>query len=123
MGTVETAHGPERAMNPILEAKMPAITELCRKYGVAKLEVFGSANTPEFDPERSDFDFIIDFAKADGDLLSRFVGFADALEAELGRSADFVFESKMRPRFRAFIAPQREVLYEAANDTVAAGHS
>jgi uncharacterized protein len=110
-------------MNLILESKMPAIISLCRKHGVAKLEVFGSANTPEFDPERSDFDFVIEFAKTDStgdDLLSRFVGFADELESELGRSADFVFESKMRPRFRAFIAPRREVLYEAANDTVAA---
>jgi len=108
-------------MNPILEAKKEQIADLCRKYGVAKLEVFGSANTPEFDPERSDFDFVIEFSKSgEADLLSRFVGFADDLETELGWSADFVFESKMRLRFRAFIAPQREVIYEAADDTVAA---
>ena len=107
-------------MNAILESKMSAIIELCRNYGVAKLEVFGSANTPEFDPDRSDFDFVIEFSRTGDDLLSRFIGFADDLEAELGRSVDFVFERKMRPRFRAFIAPQREVIFETADHTVAA---
>lgn len=107
-------------MNTILEEKKAAIAGLCRQYGVTKLEVFGSANTPEFDPERSDFDFVVEFSRAGGDLLSRFIGFVDDWEAELGRNVDFVFESKMRPRFLAFIASQREVIYETANDTVAA---
>ncbi len=107
-------------MNPFLDAKKPQIADLCRKHGVAKLEVFGSANTAEFDPERSDFDFVIEFSDYGEGILSRFIGFADDIEAEIGRSADFVFERRMRPRFRAFIAPQREVIFEAADDTVAA---
>ena len=107
-------------MNPIIEEQLPTIIDLCHKYGVAKLELFGSANTPEFDPQSSDFDFVIEFLRYDDDSLSQFIGFADSLEAALGRKVDFVFDRKMRPRFRAFIAPQREVIFEAENRTVAA---
>ena len=66
-------------MNSILDTKKYEIIELCRKFGVAKLEVFGSANTPEFDPERSDFDFILEL-ESDGDQFERFMEFTNALE-------------------------------------------
>jgi predicted nucleotidyltransferase len=106
-------------MNPILESKMPAITELCRKYGVAKLEVFGSANTPEFDPERSDFDFILELEE-DGDYFARYMEFTNALERLLERSADFVSEERLRPRFLNNIAPTREVLFASTDKIIAA---
>jgi len=107
-------------MNPILEVKLPAIIELCRQYGVAKLEIFGSASSPEFDPARSDFDFIVDFRHTDLDRLTQFVDFAESMELLLERPADFAFESAMTNRFKANIAGQRRVIYEAASDSVAA---
>jgi predicted nucleotidyltransferase len=103
-------------MNAILESKMLAITTLCRQYGVAKLESFDSANTPEFDPERSDSGCVVEFEDDGPRIADRCLGFADALEATLRREADLVFERRMKPRFRAFIAPQREVIYGAASD-------
>jgi len=47
-------------MHPIIEAKKPEIRALCRQYGVIRLDLFGSATGPEWDPERSDFDFVVD---------------------------------------------------------------
>ena len=40
---------------------LEAIRALCREYGVLRLEVFGSVCTPEFDPERSDVDFLVEY--------------------------------------------------------------
>ena len=106
-------------MNAILESKMSAITELCRKYGVAKLEVFGSANTSEFDPETSDFDFILELSD-NGDYFVRYMEFADALEQVLGHPVNLLSEERLRPRFLESIAPTREVIYASTDQTVAA---
>jgi uncharacterized protein len=106
-------------MNAILEAKKEQIDELCRKYGVAKLEVFGSANTSEFDPVTSDFDFIVKFREG-GDMFLRYMEFANSLEELLGRSADLVSEERLKPRFLESIAVTREVVFASADQTIAA---
>src|SRR5215472_5461863 len=45
----------------IVERNLPAITELCRRFGVRRLHLFGSAATGRFDPGRSDLDFLVEF--------------------------------------------------------------
>ena len=45
----------------IIEPNLPAITELCRRFGVRLLHLFGSAATGRFDPGRSDLDFHVEF--------------------------------------------------------------
>ncbi len=39
-----------------------AIGGLCRKYGVRRLLVCGSAVTEQFDDARSDIDFLVEFS-------------------------------------------------------------
>jgi uncharacterized protein len=65
------------------------LRELCRRFGVRRLEVFGSAARGDFDPARSDIDFLVEFA-AKADDLARFVDFKAALETLLGRRVDLV---------------------------------
>jgi predicted nucleotidyltransferase len=43
-------------MQPIVANKLPEVAELCRRFHVRRLELFGSAATADFDPERSDID-------------------------------------------------------------------
>jgi len=50
----------------LIASKWDAIAALCREYGVARLEVFGSVMTDEFDPERSGVDFVVRFAPTRG---------------------------------------------------------
>ena len=91
------------------------IAALCRTYGVRRLELFGSAARGDFDPETSDFDFILELDDSEGNLLGRFIGLGDALEELLGRPADFVFEEKLtNPYLRASINRNRELLYGEA---------
>lgn len=97
-------------MNPIIEAKKPEIIALCRRYGVTRLDLFGSATGPNWDSETSDFDFVIDFEDYGPGISSRFLDFADDLESLLGREVDFAFEERMGPRFRARVDASREVV-------------
>ena len=107
-------------MNPIIEAKKPEIIALCRQYGITMLDLFGSATGPNWNPETSDFDFVVAFESYGPGIATRLIGFADALEALLGRPVDLVFDRSMKPRVRAFIAPQRQVIFERNDRTVAA---
>ncbi len=62
---------------------------LCRRYGVERLEVFGSAaRGADFDPTRSDADFLVTFSPQARDDLSAFADFKEGLEALLGRRVD-----------------------------------
>lgn len=63
---------------------------LCRRFHVRRLEVFGSAaRGNDFEPARSDIDFLVEFA-AEADDLARFVDFKEALEALLARRVDLI---------------------------------
>ena len=107
-------------MNPIIEAKKPEIAALCRQYGVSKLDLFGSATGPDWDSERSDFDFIVSFHRYGPGIATRLVGFLDALELLLGRRIDLIIDRAMKPRVREFVASQRQAIYESDDSTLAA---
>ena len=46
----------------ILESKRQQIAEVCARYGVARLHVFGSALHDDFRPDESDLDLLVEFA-------------------------------------------------------------
>ncbi|MBX9845134.1 MAG: nucleotidyltransferase domain-containing protein [Xanthobacteraceae bacterium] len=79
-------------MQPDIEKKREALAALCRRYGVKRLEVFGSAARGlDFDPSKSDFDFLVEFEqRSDLPPVEQFFGFAEALESLLGRPVDLV---------------------------------
>ncbi len=79
-------------MRAEIAEKRDALADLCRRFGVVRLEVFGSAaRGDDFDPERSDFDFLVEFERrADLPPLEQFFGLAEALEGSLGRPVDLV---------------------------------
>ena len=65
------------------------IAALCRRFEVQRLAVFGSAaRGVDFDPERSDVDFIVSFEPAVGVSLSEFLALRDALSKAVGRRVD-----------------------------------
>gem|GEM_PF-2976404 len=74
-------------MHAVISSKLDVITAVCRRFGVTRLEVFGSAaRGDDFDPAASDADFLVDFApRPDLSALEQFFGLAEALEGVLGR--------------------------------------
>jgi predicted nucleotidyltransferase len=103
-------------MIPLVERHLDAIRALCREYGVARLEIFGSAATGEFDETHSDVDFIVDYPP-DYDFglwLGRYFELKDRLESLLGRPVDLVMAGAMRkPRFIQSANASRRLLYAA----------
>lgn len=98
---------------PLVANNQAAIAALCQRYGVSKLDVFGSAATGAFDPATSDLDLVVTFADYGPGIAARFIDFADALEALVGRKVDLVFDSKMKnPYFRASVNETRQVVYQ-----------
>jgi hypothetical protein len=79
-------------MQPDIAEKREALAALCRRYGVARLEVFGSAaRGVDFDPGKSDVDFLVEFEPhGDPTPRDRFLGLAEALEKLMGRPVDLV---------------------------------
>jgi len=77
-------------MLPLIAEHRAEIAALCRRFGVRRLAVFGSAaRGADFDPQRSDVDFLVEFAAQDGDFAC-FGDFKEALEALLARRVDLV---------------------------------
>ncbi len=68
------------------------IAEICRRHGVRRLDLFGSAaRGTDFDPETSDADFLVEFLPPllPG-IARRLFGLQDDLADALGREVDLV---------------------------------
>ena len=102
-------------MHPIIEAKRQEVAELCRRSGVSRLEVFGSAARDDFDEARSDIDFLVEFVpRPDTRGLAPYFNLKHALERLFAREVDLVEAGSVRnPYVRADIDRHRQVLYGA----------
>lgn len=101
-------------MHAEIADKRQELIALCIRYGVARLEVFGSAaRGVDFDPAKSDADFLVEFKPESGlSPLEQFFGLADELEKLLGRPIDLVEPGSIKnPYIRAGINRSREVVY------------
>ena len=80
-------------MHAIIEPHREAIAQLCRRHAVRRLAVFGSAaRGSDFDLDRSDTDFLVEFEPATGlTALQRYLD----LEHLLGRPVDLVDRDAM----------------------------
>lgn len=103
-------------MHELVTHNLKKIAELCRRHGVRRLELFGSAACGDFDPARSDVDFMVEFLpqprKGFGDVYFLLM---DDLGALLGRKVDLVETGCVRnPVVRASIERTKVPLYAAA---------
>ena len=102
-------------MTEQIRQKREQIAQLCRQFHVRRLALFGSALGHDFDPERSDFDFVVEFETlSPGTYAETYFGLIAALERLLGRRVDLVEEGSIRnPYFRQEIEARQETLYAA----------
>lgn len=89
--------------------------QLCRQYHVSRIDLFGSGARDDFDPERSDLDFLVEYEPdAPGSALDMYFGFKEDLEEIFGRSVDLVMAGAVRnPYILADIERFRRQLYAA----------
>ncbi|OAH99201.1 DNA polymerase III subunit beta [Methylomonas methanica] len=103
-------------MHPAIQQYQPAIAELCRRYHVRRLDVFGSAaRGSDFDPASSDADFLVEFAnEAQAPSLQTFFGLRQELAELIGREVDLAEAAALKnPYVLASIEQSRELVYAA----------
>ena len=89
------------------------LAELCRRHGIARLSLFGSALHGEMRPE-SDIDLLVEF------LPGQRVGYLGLAEIEielaelLGRRVDLRTPAELSHYFRQEVQDSAEVLFAAA---------
>ena len=97
-----------------LRISQTKLAALCRKYGIAKLSLFGSASRNELRPE-SDVDLMVDFSPDSRVSLLDMTAMQDEFSAAFGgRKVDIVTPEILRNPFRrASIVPDLKLIYEA----------
>jgi predicted nucleotidyltransferase len=102
-------------MTRVLEGHRPELVELCRKYRVRRLDVFGSAARGDFNEHLSDVDLLVEFDDMPhADRADAYLGFLMAVEALLRRRVDLVELGAVRnPYLRRGIEESRELVYAA----------
>lgn len=108
-------------MVPLVSNNLNEIRAICEQFGVARLELFGSASRSDFDSETSDIDVIVDFLDYGLGVSDRYFGLVDALEELLERPVQAEFARTLKNRhIIAAIKDDREILYESDNRSAAA---
>ena len=100
-------------MPTLIDPQLADVSALCRRYGVRKLELFGSATNGAFDPQTSDLDFLIDFDPGgEESLFHRYFGLKEALQALFGRKVDLVMVGALEnPYFIESVNKTRQTVY------------
>jgi len=103
------------SMVALIEQHRAEIAELCRRFAVKRLDLFGSAASGDFAPATSDIDFFYEFDKRDvSRLADRFFGLQEELEKLLGVSVDLVSAKDVtNPYFLEVANRHRLTLYAA----------
>ncbi len=83
---------------------------LCRRYGVRRIAVFGSAARGET-TEASDIDLLVEFSRPIS--LLQMVALERQLSEALGRRVDLLTEAAISPYLRDRIKKDLRVIYEA----------
>ncbi len=85
----------------LIEINLNKICDLCRKYKVKSLAVFGSILTDRFN-DTSDVDLLVNFDTTDHenwDYVTNYFDFQEELEKLFGRKVDLVVEKGMKNKF------------------------
>ncbi len=86
------------------------VADICRRYHIAWMALFGSAARGEMD-ELSDYDFVIEFEKEATPSLFDLVHIQRELEDQLGRRVDLGTRSSIKPLLRSEILDNAVVVY------------
>ena len=100
----------------LIEDNRETIEDLCTRYRVRRLEVFGSALTDEdFLSERSDLDFLVEFLPLQqGEYADAYFGLLEAFESLFNKHIDLIMPGAIKNRyFLESINKNRKVLYAA----------
>jgi uncharacterized protein len=99
-------------LSPGIELPLDKIAQICRKYKIRELGVFGSVARGEATPE-SDVDILLEFLPDSGMSLFRLEDLNRELEELLGRKVDLASKKGLKDRVRPYVMRDLRILYEA----------
>jgi predicted nucleotidyltransferase len=88
------------------------LRELCRRFQVKDLSVFGSAARGEMRPD-SDVDILVEFEAGHSNGLFEFDELERELAALFGRKVDLVSKRGLKPRVRGSVLHDARPIYAA----------
>jgi predicted nucleotidyltransferase len=88
------------------------LAELCRRYSVRELSVFGSMARGDFRPD-SDIDVLVEFMPEAKIGLIEIAGLMRELEELVGRKVDLVSKRGLKPLIRPTVLEEARLLYAA----------
>ncbi len=98
-------------MNGIkIELPQEAIAQLCKRYQVRELSVFGSAVRDDFTAD-SDIDILVEFQPEAIIGIIKFTHMQYEIEALIGRKVDLVSKRGLNPIIRDEVLGSSKVLY------------
>jgi uncharacterized protein len=101
------------ATNPAtIELPNAEIAEICRRYQVEELSLFGSAARGELRPD-SDVDLLVEFLPGARPGLLGVVALSRELSAVLGRRVDIAVKPALKPRIRPRVLAEARLIYAA----------
>ena len=89
-----------------------AVADLCRKYQVRELALFGSAARGEITAQ-SDLDFLVEFQPQAHVGFLTLSALSRELSSVLHRPVDLVPKAGLKPTLRVQVLAEAEVVYEA----------
>lgn len=103
-------------MTAIIEQNRDSLIELCRKYHVVVLEVFGSAAMDDFNEKTSDIDFLVEFdSSVRQNRFDNFFSLLEELQQLFHRPVDLVEPGGLRnPYFIEAVNQTRRKIYVAS---------
>ena len=100
----------------LIEINLLNIIELCKKYRVKDLSVFGSILTERFN-DQSDVDFLVNFESFDPnnlefDYVSNYFDLKDSLEKLFNRKVDLIEDGdQLNPFFIEKVYQNKQLIY------------
>ncbi len=88
------------------------LADLCRRYHVRELSLFGSAARDEMRPD-SDVDLLVEFVPGAKVDLFEYSGLMLDLSKLIGRKVDLVSKKGLKPLIRASVLKEARLLYAA----------
>lgn len=84
-------------MSALTAQQLDEVRRICEGFGVDRLDLFGSAAGGDFEPARSDYDFVVRFAPCTpSEHYDRYFGLLESLEQLLEAKVDLVEEIALR---------------------------
>jgi predicted nucleotidyltransferase len=92
-----------------IELPKDRVADICQRYGVRELAVFGSAARGDLRLD-SDVDILVDFEPDTRIGLVRFASLSEELETLVGRQVDLVTKTGLKQRVRSQILGEAQLV-------------